>query len=881
MLAESEHIYRRFLVRLVDHCRYYAAWVVGGASLLTAVLIYYTATHLVLDTNTMNMLDKDLTFRQVKLDFEGAFPQLDDVLVIVIDAKTGGRAREVADAFSETLRQEPTLFRSLYRPGHGPFFSRYGLLYLDTEELWDVDKRLTEAEPFLGTVSRDPSLRGLFSGLGKAFDQDISSHHQTLLTKIFNGISETIIAQFSGHPSHNVWHDDFLEVEQTLGNEHRSFILIQPHQDFQSLQSGGDAIERIRHLARKVEREEQGGIRIRLTGAVVMADEELESVSSGAGLATLLSFVLLWILLYLGFRSARLINSILITLFIGLIWTTAFATLTVGHLNLLSVTFPVLFIGLGVDFGIQFGMRYREEIDRGSVHAVALSRAAGGVGGALTLAAAAAAISFFSFLPTSYQGFRELGLIAGGGMVIALFVNISLLPALLSLIPIHRANRRTSRVGLFFGVNVIAVAHRRQILALTALVIGGALTILPKAQFDFNPVNLKDPTTESVATFQDLLRDPKSTPYTISVLADDLVSAQAIASELEKLDEVDKTITLASFVPKNQDEKLAIIEDMNLVLQPVAIPVSYLPPPETEEQVHAINVFSEKLKQWDEKERSATFTASLKQLAGLLEEMQEAPGWPDQFLKEYEKRMLGDFSKNLDKLQNLLTASEVTIGDLPQDLRERYLASDGRTRVQVFPADDLTDNEMLRKFVRSVQTIEPNATDTPVSILEGGDTVVRACLQATAITLIASLVLLLMVLSNLRDTILVLIPLLSAVALTIASSVLLSVPLNLANIIALPLLLGLGMAFGIYLILRHRSGVDTKTLFESSTPRAVLFSALTTIGSFGTLGFSNHIGISSIGIILTLSLFFALLCTLVVLPSILAELELRKRRTLS
>jgi len=220
-------------------------------------------------------------------------------------------------------------------------------------------------------------------------------------------------------------------------------------------------------------------------------------------------------------------------------------------------------------------------------------------------------------------------------------------------------------------------------------------------------------------------------------------------------------------------------------------------------------------------------------------------------------------------------ATHVILDDLPQDIRNRYMTSDGRARIQVFPKDDLSDNAAMSRFVRSVQAVAPNATDTPVEIVEGGNTVVKACFEATVITLVVSFFLLVCVLSSFRDAMLVLLPLMLAVILTIASSEVLSVPLNLANIIALPLLLGLGMAFGIYVVLRTRSGLSINTLFTSSTPRAVLLSALTTMASFGTLAFSNHLGTASIGILLTLSLFFALLCTLVVLPAILAELEAR------
>jgi hopanoid biosynthesis associated RND transporter like protein HpnN len=872
-LAAATHGYREFLIRLVGVCQHLAIWVIGSIALLTVGLLYYTTTHLVLDSDTMNMLAPDLSFRQHKVDFEKAFPQMDGILVIVIEAKEAAQARDVANQLTEKLQQKPNLYRSLYQPGQGPFFARSGFLYLGTEELWDVDEKLTEAEPFLGTVSQDPSLRGLFSGLGKAFDHDITPHHQTLLAKIFHGMSDTIEDQLADRASTNHWHDDFLDVQSTLGSEHRSFILIQPQSDYSKFQSGGDVIQRIRDIALELE-QATPGVRIRLTGSVVMADEELGSVASGAGFSTVLSFVLVWILLHFGFRSGRLVLSILIALIVGLVWTAAFATLTIGHLNLISVTFPVLYIGLGVDFGIQFGMRYREAFAKEGNHSLALQEAASGVGGALTLAALAAAISFFSFFPTSYRGLGELGVIAGGGMFIALFVNLTLLPALLTVMPIQQTVIHGD--GKIFRRLTILVTHnRRMTLGLTTIIIIIAVAILPQARFDFNPLNLKDPTTEGVATFLDLLQDPESQPYTISLLADDLVSAQHLARKVEQLETVDKAITLASYVPTDQEEKLDIIDNMNVVLQPLTISGNQLPPPDMKEEIQSLSTFSGKITQRKSSQEIPEFSASLLRLGRLLEQIKADPQWPAPFLTELEKRLVGNLSESLGKLQQLFMATQVTLDDLPQDIRDRYMASDGRARIQVFPNADLSDNAAMSRFVRSVQAVVPNATDTPVEIVEAGNTVVKACIEATVMTLVASFFLLVCVLASFRDAMLVLLPLILAVILTIASSAILSVPLNLANIIALPLLLGLGMAFGIYFVLRARSGLVIDTLFASSTPRAVFFSALTTMASFGTLAFSSHLGTASIGVLLTLSLFFALLCTLVVLPAILAELEVQ------
>ncbi|MBI2510091.1 MAG: MMPL family transporter [Betaproteobacteria bacterium] len=617
----------------------------------------------------------------------------------------------------------------------------------------------------------------------------------------------------------------------------------------------------------------QGGdVQVRLTGEAPIDQEELESVAKDAGGATFLSFSLVCVLLAVGFRSLRLVVATLVTLLVGLAWTAAFTTFAIGHLNLISVAFAVLFIGLGVDFGIQFAMRYREEFHHVKSHAEALARTAAGIGGVLMLAATAAALGFFSFIPTSYRGLAELGIISGVSMFLALLANLTVLPALLTLLPIDpRPRRREGRV--LARLRVLVQRQRRLILCAAALAGVAGAVLAPQARFDFNPLNMKDPTTESVATFLELLRDPQTTPYTIQVLAENLDTAKTLAARLGELAVVDKTVTLASFVPDDQEEKLNIINDMSLVLQPLVMPAGNGTPLDPAEELRAYDRFRGKLVKAGAAQPDSKYAENISRLARALERLQAAPGWPDRTLQELRQRIVSDLPDHLARLRRLLKPGRVGLADLPPELAARYVAPDGRARIEVFPKQDMSDNQALRRFVKEVRAVAPRASGTPVALVEGGNAVIRACLEAAALSLFAAFVLMLAVLRSVIDALLVLLPMLLAALLTTATSVLFDLPFNLANIIALPLLLAISIAFGIYLVMRRRSGVDMKHLFHTSTPRAVLFSALTTVVAFGSMAFSDHRGMSGMGLLLTLSLSFALLCTLVVLPAIMAESE--------
>ncbi|MGH8751508.1 MAG: MMPL family transporter [Burkholderiales bacterium] len=871
MLSSFGNRYRLALVWLVGVCARYARWVVGGTALLTVFFFYYALTHTSLDTDPNQMLDPALHYRQLEEEMKKAFPQFSDLIVVVIEAESADLANAASQKLIERLRQEKTSLESVYDPEQTDFFSRNGLLYLDKKELLQLSDHLTEAAPFLGTLAQDPSLRGLFTVIGRALDENLSPDYRTRLIKMLDSISGIAQARLAGRQVKQSWRGQFIEGTLAQGSDLRHFILVKPKFDYSSLQPGELGTEAVRKVIQELRLDPQHGVRVRLTGDVPIQDEELDSVSRGAGVSLLLSTLLVCVILFLGLRSTRLVATILITLFTGLIWTSAFTAFAIGHLNLISVTFAVLFIGLGVDFGIQFGMRYKEELQRTKDHDSALGAAAYGAGGMLTLAAVAAAISFFSFIPTDYRGLAELGLISGVSMFVALISNLTLLPALLKLAPVDM-NKKWPKSSVLTRLRFPVRRHRKRILGVAALVAAIALILLSQVRFDFNPLNMKDPNTESVATFLDMLKDPNTTPYTIDILAPSLAQAKSIAEKLEKLPVVDKVITLAGFVPDDQEEKLAIIGDMGLVLQPLVTPLQ-VAAPSVEEERTAVEKFQGQLRAAAAKNSDPAFTASMKRLDGALEKLKSNPGWPEKTLKQLRDSVVGDLPQNLAQLRKLLQPQHIELKDVPQDLRERYITADGRARIEVYPKINVVDNKELRRFVAAVQEIAPNAIGTPVALVEGGDVVVEACLQATAIALVAALILLLLVMQSISGALLVLLPLGLAMAMTAASSVLLDLPLNLANIIALPLLLGIGIAFGIYLVMRKRSGLDVEHLFRSSTPRAVLFSALTTVASFGSLTFSEHRGMSSMGLLLTLSLTFALLCTLVILPAIMSAIE--------
>ena len=881
MFGAFTQAYRRALVCwTAGVCR--LAWLVVAASVVATIGAgVFLAENVRINTDTEDMLSPDLGFRRNSEALSQAFPQFSDNLVVVVDGVTPDIADDAARALAARLLQRPKLFGRVDDPAGSDFFRRNGFLYLDLEDLYGLSDRLAEAQPFLGTLWRDPSLVGLFKMLNLAIDEALKEKagQPIEIAGVMDAITDVAKAQQAGTFAQLSWQalmsGDAAEADKATAN--RRILVIQPALDFASLSPAADAMDGVREAAIGLGLTPENGVRVRLTGSAALSHEELKSVEKGMGLAGAVSLVLVIGLLMVGLRSKRLVAATLVTLVMGLVWTAAFAILALGTLNLISVAFAVLFIGLSVDFGIHYGLRYQESMRRGEDHANALGEAAHQVGGALTLCAVSAAIAFYSFLPTDYLGLAELGLIAGTGMFIALFANMTVLPAMLTLMP-HGfvktgAGDKPVRSAAFGPAFQSFIRRNGRAVCWFALALGlGSALMLPKAAFDFDPLNLKDANTESVAALFDLMADNRNSPYTVTVLSRDLDTAAGLAEKLKTLPEVDAAATLADYVPADQDEKLEVISSMALFLAPAFAAKGTAAPPSAEQREAALGRFRDKLKALaaladDAPEKQAALRLS--------QAMQGFQG--EDALKEFEKQLLTALPGRLEALNQALLAGPVSLATLPAAIRDNQVAADGRAKVEVFPKHDLRDREALARFVAAVRTVTVDATGSSVVILEAGKTVVRAFWQAGTFSVVMITLILIVVLQRFRDVALVFAPLALAALLTVAASIVFSLPFNFANVIVLPLLFGLGVAGSIHLVVReheesrkNKEPGDAWGVLETSTPRAVLFSALTTIGSFGSIALSSHPGTSSMGLLLTIAIALSLGCTLVVLPALMA-----------
>ena len=876
----------------------------------------YTVDNLSMNTDTEHMLSEELVWRKLDQEYERLFPQYDNNILIVVEAATPDQAGDAAALFYERLQPEQALFEFVYYPNALALFRESGLLYLDTEELQDLSDNLAEVQPFLARLARDPSLRGLLEVLADALDARADGE-QVEIDPVLTRINAAIEALQDGKPYRLSWQELMagdkpdeagLPGASAEKSAYREFILMQPKLDYGGFFPATPAIDKIHQVYEELDIASSPGAQIRLTGATVLAHEEMLSVMKGTKTAAVLALAVVTLILLVGLGSAKLALVTVISLVTGLLFTAAFATLTVGELNLISVAFAVLYIGLGVDFAIHYCLRYREHLSGGEERRRALEKTSVNVGGSLFLCAVSTAIGFFAFIPTDYTGVAELGWISGFGMFISFVVTLTVIPALLSLLPIKPGADRPA------GGWRLVELHPGKLLGGAAFLALASALLLAGIRFDHNPLNLHDQDGAALTTFRQLLAENDLTPWTAIMIADDAAEAGRYRERFARSDLVDKVVSVADFIPGDQDEKLDIIDEMSLLLGDLSV----APQPDAETQndgarLAALRAFQQKLQE------DGTYdpvTATLRENLAVLLAEQDMLQWgemdsrlrgnggdsgdggnsgdggdsgdsgdsgdggnsgdgdnsrngPDK-LAQLEHALLASLPGRLDALNASLNADYISLDNLPAQLKRLWLSADGRRRIEIYPNQDMQDDTALREFVRAIQSVSPEVTGAPVMNLEASDAVATAFKQAFLYAFIAITLMLYILLARKKDVFLVLIPLLMAAVITGGISVLAGLPLNFANVIALPLLLGIGVDSGIHIIHRFRTDLpDGKNILATSSARAVVVSSLTTMGGVGNLALSPHAGTASMGMLLTLGIGVTLACMLLVLPALL------------
>lgn len=854
------------LERWVDWVSGHARWVLVTLAAITAASLWIAVDRFSINADLSDLIDQQASWRADFDRYEAAFPDRVDTLVVLVSGSSFFDVEQSTRRIAARMQADSANFRAVRAAGVDPFLRDHALLYLDGPQLDDMVDRLAQAQPLLAAVGADPSLRGLLRRLADGLDEtSVTAAAELGTDRVLALIERSADALLDGADPTVIWTDELFSGESEHIRVISAKAALLPALDGAVAgreRTYAELMQAMRALLDEVD--VPSGVDVALTGEVALAYEEILAASQGVAMAGWLSVVLLLVVLIVGVRSVKIIAGTFLLLLAGVAWTSAYAMLTVGEYSTLSIVFLVMFFGLGVDFAVHFSLRYQEAINyrlsaidsdsaaRAALISEALRTTVRSVGKPIALCALTTSIAFLGFWPTRYQGLADLGVISAGGIVIAGLLTFTLLPAYYQVV----GHIRHHNTELSSGTRLVAMLTRHRRLVLAVLVAGVLAAALGArhSYFDYSVLALRDNQSESMQALRRLQDEGLVTDYSLSLLS----PVPTPPAGLAQLPEVAAVVAPMDFLPAQQAAKLAVLADAQDLFWDLLEPAPARDAPGSRDTIRAI-------------ERLIAVLAARdpQRYAGLITDLKEIAGAGEQTLNIWQRAVLSNLQEELAWLRRALQVQAVGFDDLPVALQRQLRSPAGDYLLQVNPAEDLSDTASLSEFINAVRGIAPTATGRPVIEWGVGQIVVESFLTATAIAFVGVLLILLLRYRRLMDAVLILVPLTVAVVCTLAIGVWFDRPLNMASVLVLPLIFGLGVDNGIHVVDRFHASEDVSRLIHSSTPRAVLLSTLTTIGAFASLMLSPHQGTASIGFLLTVAVSLVLVLTVLVLPVLL------------
>ncbi len=622
-------------------------------------------------------------------------------------------------------------------------------------------------------------------------------------------------------------------------------------------------------------------LEIGLTGEPALSEDEAQASQHDTTVSSIITFVLIALLFWFSFQEFSRPALALITLMIAVCWTLGFTTLCVGHLNILSITFIPMILGLGIDFGIQILGRYEEELPKGGDVVSAITQTVMHTGNAIITGASTTAAAFYTMCLNDFTGLAEMGLISGTGIIFCVIANLVILPALLSLRDRRRANTQQVPKSQQYGGEVshfdhMVLDHAWVIIGFATIITVVAVMQFPKLWFNYNLLSLQNPKLESVK-FERLLIDNKGSRSIIFAagVCSNLKEAEEKSEKFKHLPSVSDVISVTEMIPHNQEEKLKVITEIKQQLQNLQLPTPgvkvYVP-----ENIRVLSLLQKKCarfqrlsRQFGYKEESEVFGHLIPPIERALKVLQSMDQKKtEEILTLYQYQLFSELQKNLEWLKHQKVDRPIAITDIPSSLSARFVGKTRKILLEVYPRENIWDRDPLVRFVKDLRSVDPHITGTPIQNYEYIELLKVSYEQAAIYAFIAIAILIVLHFHNLKYILPTLLPLGLGMIWTAGLMPFIHLPFNPANIITLPLVIGIGVAFGVYTVDRYRENLSP-AIFSTSTGKAILLSALTTIFGFGSLALASHRGIASLGLLMTIGVVMCLITSLYVCPAIL------------
>lgn len=872
--------------------------ILGVFLVLSVASILLTKAEMEFLTGRDDLMPKNTAFHQDYREWRQEFGDPEEI-VVVIESDDQERAGRFGERLAEALAADRHRIRDVFFPFGLPLFRNNGLLFMPLGDLENLSRNLTLAKPVLKELAGSPSVQTLFTFLTdemERYRQKPDPARLASLVFMLDNLGEGF-RQFGGNGAPQSLDSFFFRgpdgEESAISRAGRMQILtVLPVRDSTSFVPAEEAIRLVRgETAKLLGLPEFREVTVGLTGMPVIENQEMATSRRDIELATVLSLVLTVILLLLAFRGVLNTVAAMVSLIAAICISFGFATVAVGHLNILSMVFAIMLIGIGIEYSIQIVLRYQEELARGAERLDALQTGLNRNIWAIIMAAATVAAAFLTFAFTDFKGIAELGIIAAGGIVICVLTSFVVLPAMLVLMARHRKRAAaTGDAGVpdvqarFPRLRQLLFGKPRTVLVVTSIVAAASLYPLSRVSFDYNLMNMQAKGLESVEYAHKLMLSKENSGYFAVTTAGTADEAAVRSKQLEELPAVDHVVSVFSFVPDDQEKKLALLAGLRRELDDVR-PVTYeedlrvMELPAVFEgfrsEVERLNTFLEQ----ERKPEAATvgdFLQILDAFFAKLEKGRETNALP--LLREFQGGLFAELPVKIRMLKESLNATPVTMADVPSELKERFIGKTGKYLLQVAPKEEIFDREPLERFIHQVRTVAPNATGEPVMVYESMTILRDAYRGAFMYAFVAIVVILLVAFRSVRYTLIGLVPLVVGVLFMVSGMWIAGISFNSANIIVMPLVLGIAVDSGIYIINRYRREDESPAqVVFSSTGIGVLLNTLTIMASFGALMVAHHRGVFSIGAVMSLGMLACQVAFVLVLPAVL-ELFGKKRR---
>jgi hopanoid biosynthesis associated RND transporter like protein HpnN len=892
MEPQGNSLFVRVLHRIALLVLHHPRWFFWPQIALAGLCVAYTVHSLKFSTSRNDLVSDRLHYHHIFLEMRKEFSAEDDIVVLV-ESETPEKNRQFVERLGARVEARTNLYTDIFYRGDLPMLGPKALQFLDEKTLLELQRTLREYRPFLQRMSATTNLNSLFQLINRQFrtarsatngENDSLIEALPALERIISQARESLIrpgtppspgvnALFGGGP------ESERQVYLTYG-EGRLYLLSlrPPHRSVT-----GEAIDTLRALVEETRREVPG-VNADITGGSVLERDEMNQSQTDSLVATTVALVLVWLIFVFGYHETGRPLKAMVCLLVGLCYSMGFTTATIGRLNILTITFAPMLVGMAIDFGVHLITRYEEELRHGVNRQLALLKAMVNTGQGIYSGAFTTAGAFFAMSFTDFAGVREMGIITGGGLLACLVPMMTMLPVMLLKGRQNVIDRGRGDVPPTLRERLeLAWIRRPGLVALAGLAVSvPCLLQFPKVAFDYDLRNMQSKGLPAVVYEKKLMN---STPRSVlfgAVVADDAASAVALQSRLTNLTTVADVDSIAPILSQDPRRRLEIIGTIKRDLAPLRFADPPELPPNLSELSQTLTFLQGYLGRAAEAVESeaaaeTNLLAQLRSLRGAIGQLRARMMLGDRSvnarkLAAFEQAFFDDLKSTFDTLKHQDDSTALRVADLPGPIRNRFIGNTGKFLLQVYPKIDVWIRTNQLAFVQELRTVVPDVTGDPVQLLEYTSLLKRSYEEAAWYALAAMMVLVFLQFRSLSAVLLAHVPVLFAGIWLVGLMAWFDVPFNPANIMTLPLVVGIGVTYGVHILTRFAEE-QNPAILAKSTGKAVLVSGLTTVAGFGSLALAKHQGIVSLGFVMSVGVSAAMLAGLVCLPALLVLLR--------